>query len=62
MPPGQEDGSQKLKRSRGGGATGKWKQSCWRSKGFERGDERRLGHQDVVKKREGSIDPAAGEN
>ena len=37
--PGQEDGSQKLKRSRGGDATVKWKQSCRRSKGLERGDE-----------------------
>ena len=37
--PGQEDGSQKLKRSRGGGATVEWKQSCRRSKGLERGYE-----------------------
>ena len=36
---GQEDGSQKLKRSRGGGATVKWKQSCRGSKGLERGEE-----------------------
>ena len=56
--PGQEDGSQKLKRSRGGDATVTWKQSCRRSKGLEIGDEmsERLGHQDVAKKREGSIE------
>ena len=37
--PGQEDGSQKSKRNRGGGATVKWKQSCRRSKDLERGYE-----------------------
>ena len=33
---GQEDGSQSLKRSRGGGATVEWRQSCRRNEGSKR--------------------------